>query len=450
MHPHTHTHKNGFRHVYQTIHTSEPTAYIYLYCNVGSAMEPQNLRGASHFIEHMCFKGSHKHPKSIDFIRVFDRTGAYFNAFTTNRFTLYVVKCHRDDLAILLDTLSDGVLNATFSPKEYHKELKVVVEESVKNLDDHQCIIENDINKLVYSGTPFEYPVDCYDYHKKNKDNDISKRELVIDFYKTWYRPQNMILSVASNLSNKQFEDALRGTAFLHGPNALPMPPFPALYTPPSSQMSARYQISGLPSSPKTSYISISFRVCEYNSPDKYVLDLLAELFSGFFSSKLFVALREENGLTYLSDTNTEYYESCGDFTIFAISDVSKLFIYDREHKKGVLPIIVDTLNEILKHGPSNEELHVTKLNMHRSREISNVAENCAEYNGEWVLMHPNNEPPVPFQQEFDTYYATITRDKIRDVARKYFKRENMSVRIFGNGVKQREVENQMNRLVVI
>ena len=433
------THSNGFRHVYQQLDTSEPTTYIYLYCGVGSAMDPPNLRGVSHFIEHMCFKGTHTKPKSTDFIRIFDRAGAYFNAFTVQRFTGYVVKCHHADLEMLLHTLSDGVLNSIFNVAEYKKELKVVVEESVKLLDDYESQAEDHINKMVYAGTPFEHPVDCYEYHQHGSYS----RESVMDFYKKWYQPSNMVLSVCSNIPYKAFQNALKGTYFLQKEGHQLNPDY-TLYTLPTPMSTAQYKIASI-DSPKTSYVSISFRVCANNSPDKHLLDFLAEIFSGHFISKLYVALREDNGLTYYSNTYTEYHEMCGDFTIVAVSDVEKLFTNGRG-KKGVIPIIIDTVNDILRNGPSKDEMDVTKMNIQRSREISQLSDKCAEHNGEYVLLHPNS-PPISYQEFYEVHYKNITAAQIQDVARKWLSLSNMSVCVLGKGVKQSTVEKECNKL---
>jgi hypothetical protein len=92
-------------------------------------------------------------------------------------------------------------------------------------------------------------------------------------------------------------------------------------------------------------YLAISFRTCSQYSDDKYVLDVLANLLGGYFSSKLFMILREENGLTYTNTVTSNNNEFCGDFTITSISDPSTFI--KNGNKKGVLPIVIDILNSI-------------------------------------------------------------------------------------------------------
>jgi len=435
------THKNGFRHVYQQIHSPEPTANIYLYCNVGSAMEPPNLRGVSHFIEHMCFKGTPTNPKPSDFLYIFDSTGAHFNAFTAQRYTAYVIKCHSNDLGRLLHTLSDGVLNSVFNPAEYKKELKVVVEESVKFLDDNQDNAEIQTARMLYAGTPFEHPIDWYEYHT-DPHSELTVRSKVLEFYKKWYIPKNMVLSVAGNLSYKNFMQALRGTHFLRGGASNPSTNCDVLgiTMPPRSGGEPRFHVANI-NVPKTSYISIGFRTCAYNSPDKYVLDFLAELFSGFFNSKMFSTLRDKNGLTYLSKASTGYCEYGGDFKLFAISDIDRLFVNGTRGTPGVIPLMVSLIRGIKESGPSSDEMRLTKIHLQRSREIVQLSEECASYNGAWILLHPEEDVLVPFPNVYKEFIAGITAAQVRDVARRYFIQDNLCVCVLGRGVKRVEVE---------
>ena len=430
---HTYTHTNGFRHVYQRIRTTEPTVYIYLYCNVGSAMEPPNLRGVSHFVEHMCFKGTPSHPKARDFLHIFDSTGCYFNGYTSKRSTLYYIKCHANDLAHLLFALSDGVLNSVFVPGEYKKELKVVTEEMIRAMDNNNLKAKTYSDQMVYAGTPFERPVDSYDYHT-DPDSDLASRKKVIEFYKKWYCPQNMILSVSGNLSYKDFVHTLGQSHFLRGSRIEGNLSLSNLYIRPIPSTGPEYNITSL-DIPKTSYVSISFRTCDYNSTDKYVLDFLSELFSSYFSSKLTSMLRQENGLTYTSQTTTAYYECGGDFTIFAVSDVDKLV-----STPGVIPIIISLLNETKAKGVTTNELRLTKMYLQRSRELGIMTDECAAHNGEWLLMHPNGEDIIPYQNVYDDFFANITSAQIKRVAQKYFVAENMTVCVMGKGVNKASI----------
>jgi predicted Zn-dependent peptidase len=179
----------------------------------------------------------------------------------------------------------------------------------------------------------------------------------------------------------------------------------------------------------------ISFRVCsQYSTHDKYVLELISHLMGGYFSSRLFTVLREENGLTYSSGASVKYTEFMGDFTISAITDPSKFI--KNGNKKGVLPIIIDTLNDIIGGDITSKELLVAKHNLHGKYTLRiNNPDIISMYNCEKTLLFSNKSNDieiVPFSKLYDTYYKDITLKQVNTVIRKYFLHNNMNVCVLG------------------
>jgi len=95
-------------------------------------------------------------------------------------------------------------------------------------------------------------------------------------------------------------------------------------YLPYNLQNDIQYNIKPINES-NVIYLPISFKTCTFDSPDKYHLKLIQKIIGGFFSSRLFMILREENGLTYKSMVNTQNFEIMGDFTITEIKDYKKI-----------------------------------------------------------------------------------------------------------------------------
>ena len=87
----TFTFPNGVRLVHERSLSSKHTSNIQVFCDVGSIHEPENLRGAAHFIEHMCFKGTHSHMKAHNLLVQYNKIGASFNAYTEKRYTTYTL-----------------------------------------------------------------------------------------------------------------------------------------------------------------------------------------------------------------------------------------------------------------------------------------------------------------------------------------------------------------------
>lgn len=429
MGPETHTFPNGFRIVYEKSKSKLPITTVYLFCDLGSLYEKENVRGVSHFIEHMCFKGTHTILQAKDIFKEFDRSGSRFNASTYKQYTCYYLECLSEKLSKYMHILSDILLHSTFVKKEFDKEYRVVVEENVKNKDEKEYILEDEMNRLVYKGCPLENPIDSLSYHK-GRPFDY---ETVVKLYKLFYQPHNMVLSIVSNLSFSTLLSKIRNTYFYTRKNEVSeglSNEKLVLYKPPVMQTDIQYKIEKIANSNAT-YLSIAFRTCSQQSIDKYVLNLLQFILGEFYNSRLFLLLRDENGLTYKTKAVTQYYEVMGDLTLMAITDPQKLMVHQGT-KKGVYPLIIDMLRKLRKTGVTSEELSIAKefiqgrMILRQDNQDTN-----AIYNGEQILFY-HKKQILPYDKIYETYYRDVTLSQMNDVIRRYIKRENMSVCILG------------------
>jgi predicted Zn-dependent peptidase len=428
----THEYKNGFKLVYQKSENRIPITALNAFCDMGPIYEEDHTRGVSHMIEHMCYKGTLKNKHYYSLFTHFDEKEAYIDAYTCKRYTCYTVDCADTYVKSCVMLLSDMMLNSTFVKKEFDKEHRVVIEENIKDKEDNMQVLANNTDKQIYIGTPFEYPVDCVEYH--NSDNLHHKN--VVDVYHQFYVPGNMILSVVSNLSFDFFVKLIQQTPFhrqtsSHDRLLLQRHKMEiirkTLHS--NTQNGIQYNIQKNPAIGVTN-LSISFRTCSQYSDDKYVLDVLANLLGGYFSSKLFIILREENGLTYTNTVTSNNNEFCGDFTITSISDPSRFI--KNGNKKGVLPIVIDILNSILKGGITQSELNIAKHNLHGKHTLNrNDMNKVCIYNGEQILLFPNS-PHTSYEKLYDTYYKSITLKDINRVLGTYFIPNTMNVCILG------------------
>ena len=172
-------------------------SHINAFCHVGSAHEDPKTRGASHFIEHMCFKGTRRFPTSRDIEIKYDNIGAVFNAHTDKQYTCYVVKCGDTDAEMSIHILGNIMLHSVFNAKEFKKELNVVIEESVRDITNYKNTAYDNLDALVFIGSIYENPIDKLKYHKTA---DTLKYNDVVDFYREHYVPENMVLSITTSL----------------------------------------------------------------------------------------------------------------------------------------------------------------------------------------------------------------------------------------------------------
>ena len=434
----TFTFPNGFRLIHESSNHNIPVSTIYAFCELGSIYENDNVRGVSHFIEHMCFKGTRKIPQSKDIFKHYDKIGAYFNAFTEKQFTCYTIKTQDEFVNSCISILSDIMLNSVFNKKEFIKELKVVVEENVKNTDNSQDLVSNMMNKLLYNGSSYENPIDTIEYHYK-KSLNYNK---VVDMYKQFYCPDKIVVSIISNIPFNHIVNAIKQSFFIRKNNYKSngisnaciniidkSNPF-YINNNLVEQTEIQYNMlskKGI----NTTCIMIGFRTCSHDSPDKYILNMLDKILGGTLGSRLFMILREQNGLTYESSSYVEYFENFGSIAIFAKTDHTKIIYNTSKTQKGVLPLMISLLNDLIKNGITQEELQLIKGNLKGTVVVNLDDDAIAEYNGTQLLLYCKTKL-IPYSKIYDTFYNNITVSQINDIIRKYITKERMSVCLVG------------------
>ena len=405
----THTFANGFHVVYQKSNQSNPLTSIYVLCNVGSAYEPVSVRGASHLVEHMCFKGTSavNNPKKL--LLHYNKMGANINAYTEKRYTSYVIKAHDTHTEQCLTTLSDMLLHSTFSKKEFEKERRVVVEETIRLKDDEQDLLQTQMDTVYFKGSSYEYPIDAKEYH----DTRFSYED-ICEWYHWFYHPSNMICSIVTNHSFSDICTLLSKTDFatMKDNGYRRCLPKVALY--PSLQLHA---IKDTPIQYITkkgvaaNTLILGFRTCSRSSKDKYALNVLQSVLNGM-SGRLFTLLRTNHGLTYRSTCDTVYHEHTGFLQIYLQTDPKKL--------QEVVSLVTGLVASLRKDGVTAEEVVVAKEKLKGQLLVSMQSiDTIAEYNGVECALSPHCEF-VPYEKVYDTCIAPITRKCVQDVVERY------------------------------
>jgi len=417
----TYIYPNGFKLIHEKV-TNLSASSINVFCDVGSIYEPSNLRGASHFVEHMCFKGTKRVPNPKDIFLTYDKIGAFLNAYTEKRYTCYTVKCDSDYIENVVVMMSDMMLNSTFNKSEFKKEEHVVIEENVKSEDVPSNLMHDELTEMIYKGSSFEHNVDKLKYHDNKFDYDE-----IVKYYTLFYKPSRMVLSITTSCSFNDIKRFLKITDFVKQPGSTQEIPPEYMITPCiKPQDDIRIKIIDMKGY-RTSHLGISFRV---ESSDKYVINLFTTIMSGPMSSRLFSLLREENGLTYTSSVYTNYHKVYGDITIYAETEKSK--VLQNGKKPGVLPLIISELKHLLKNGVTKKEVEMAKQYRKGALKIaSEDIDNLTGHNGENYLIHPTEEV-VPFKYLYEKHYNNITASDINKMIQKYIRPSLMSAALVG------------------
>jgi predicted Zn-dependent peptidase len=422
-----HKYPNGFRIIYEQPLNKIPVSGVYLFCNVGPVYEYNNMRGASHFIEHMCFKGTKLNPNSVHLMNEFSKIGAYFNAVTTKRYTCYTIKCMDDYLAKSIYNVSDMLINSIFNKEEFNKEHKVVLEELNNLRNDPYSKIDDEIERMLFKGSSYEYPIDDLEYHNKNS----LKYNKIMEFYKAYYHPSNMFLSIVTHVPLENIKQMLKNTFFLKEKTPFAPIIMPVLQL--GIEMYNNIQYNIIQSSKISNVLlSIGFRTCSHNSIEKYYLYLLSVILGSTINGRLMKILREKHGLVYSTRCEVENYEHGGKFTFFTETKFEHFLTNGRN--LGVLPLLINIINDIKKNGVTNEEIKNSKGNI-KGQKLLNLESISLQtkYNGEEYLFIGDSKQIVPYSKIYDKYIKGITKENITYVINKYINKKNMCVCVISN-----------------
>jgi predicted Zn-dependent peptidase len=424
---------NGMRFVYEKSPSDLPLTSIQCFVHVGSANERDGTRGISHLLEHMCFKGTKKIPISKDISLIYDKTGAYINAYTVKQLTCYIIKCQSEFIDTSVKVLSDMMFHSIFDRDEFTKEYNVVIEEAKKFADDNYNTVEEAAEEFIYKDSSYENPIDSLVYHTRHR----IKYEDMIEFYKTYYVPENMVLSIVSSLDYSAVLRAVKHSYFSaaapHAAAGAKVLPTYNLkdYSEPQFLLKKKSDIESL-------IIGIGFRTCNMYSSDKYILNLLKFILVGPSSSYFFNELRNNNGLTYSTSISISNYEHTGHFIIY--TQVTKEKLIKNGSRPGLLPITFDILKKLKTHGITKTDLETAKgfLKGVLSRNLADN-DNLADHNGIRTIFYADRAggggaPAIySYKEKYNRFYRNITQKDINAAFKKYFCAENLSVVILGS-----------------
>ena len=282
---------------------------VSIYVGAGSRYETSPEAGISHFIEHLCFKGTQKRPNSQLVSETIDGVGGVLNAATDREYTVYYAKVARPHLEIAIDVLTDLVQSPLFDAKEMEKERKVVQEELASVADSPGQQADLMLDEMLWPGQPLGW-----DIGGTEESVGALTREMVLDYAHRQYVPNNMVVSVAGNVHEDEVMELLGSSLAAMGAG-LPQSWFPATdgQTEPACRMLSKRT--------EQTHIALGMQALPLGHPDRYAIDLLSVLFGESMSSRLFMELRERLGLCYDVNSYVSHFLDAGSFGLYAAVD---------------------------------------------------------------------------------------------------------------------------------
>jgi predicted Zn-dependent peptidase len=273
---------------------------------VGSRYEDNPLAGASHFIEHMVFKGTARWPTARDIAEAIEGRGGVFNASTGLESTVYWAKLAAEHLPIALDVLSDMLLHATFDPVEVDKERTVIGEEIQYTLDMPDSLSQILASRLQWPDHPLGR-----DVAGTRQSVAGLERAALRSFQARHYLPGETILGISGQVQHREAlslaEAYLGDWAPGPRPTFLPAPPN---HNGPSLEVQSR--------DAQQAHLSLSFSGLAHTHPDRFALGVLNVILGDGMRSRLFQEIRERLGLAYSVDSWVSMLTDCGAIGIYA------------------------------------------------------------------------------------------------------------------------------------
>jgi predicted Zn-dependent peptidase len=384
--------KNGIK-VILSPQTSTRAVSVLVMVKVGSRFESAKNNGASHFVEHLLFKGTKKRPSTLEISQELDSIGADYNAFTSKEKTGYYIKAESSNLNLAVDMLSDMISNSIFDPKEVERERGTILEEINMYEDNPMSKIADFFEEDLYGKSS---ALGRHVIGTKTTIQSMKQKEL-IKYWQKHYHSSNIIISIAGNFIQKKavklledgFGDINKGpqNKAKEKANHNKLPEFSAHY----KETSQAHLILGFPG-------------LDIDHKDRYALGVFANILGGNMSSRLFIQVRERLGLCYFIRASTDLMEKAGSFLIQAGLDLKKI--------DKALRAISNEIRDIKKNGVSQQELTKSKQYIKGKMALSQEDSlDISSFYAEQVMFHSKILTP-------DEVFSKVEKITLKDVSR--------------------------------
>ena len=290
---------------------------------VGARFETPEINGISHVLEHMAFKGT-KTRSAFDISREIEDVGGIVNAYTGKDMTAYYVKVLKQDWRLGLDIISDILQNSVMDADELAREQGVIIQEINMSNDTPDDLIFDLYNQTAYPDQPLGRTI-----LGRPENVRAVTGEKLLDYIHTQYTTDRLIVSVAGDIDVPSFiqacEDAFTQISTAQGTLA----------------EAAHYTGGDIRKTKDNEQVNLilGFEGCSYTDPDYYTAALLASVFGGGMSSRLFQEIREKRGLVYSIYAFNSPEADTGTFGVYAGTG-------EREVAE-LIPVLCDEINRL-------------------------------------------------------------------------------------------------------
>jgi predicted Zn-dependent peptidase len=330
----------GIRLVTETMADVHSVAIAY-WVGTGSRDEPGELAGASHFLEHLLFKGTERRSAAA-IAEALDEVGGDCNAFTTKEYTTFYIRLLSDHLSLGLDILSDIMWAPALRPPEIEAERTVILDEILMHADEPADLASERWQEALFPGHPLG---------RDTLGTASSVRRITRDdiaaFFALHYRPSNMVVSAAGDCTHEEVATALEGR-FAGRPGGVA----PARSAPGPDGVA----LDVVRRATEQAHLVYGARSVSRFDERRWALAVLNQVLGGGLSSRLFQKVREERGLAYSVWSERAAYQDAGSLAVVVGTSP--------DHVGEVLRIVEQELELLATASVTERELAVAKGNL--------------------------------------------------------------------------------------
>jgi predicted Zn-dependent peptidase len=370
-----------------------------IWAGVGSRDEDPDHAGATHYLEHLLFKGTARR-SALDISAEMDAVGGELNAFTAKEYTCYYARVLDADLPLAIDILSDMVTSSLIEPKDVDAERGVILEEIAMNDDDPADTVHEAFAAQLFGDSPLGRPI----LGGTESINSITRAQIA-EHYAARYTPDNLVIAAAGSLDHDQVVDLVRaafGNALTgDGTPGAPRVPGPGTVQP-QTGTGIRLVSRGI----EQANLVLGCPGMSRTDERRFALGVLNAALGGGMSSRLFQEVRENRGLAYSVFSFSSQHFDTGLWGIYAGCLPAKA--------DEVLSICRDEIAKVISGGLTDAELERGKGQL-RGSIVLGLEDPSSRMSrlGKSELVYPRLEPV----EEILAAIEGVTHDDVREVA---------------------------------
>lgn len=386
-----------------------PTVTVLVLVETGSKYETKEINGISHFLEHMCFKGTTTRPNTSDLSEELDALGCAYNAFTLQEFTGYYAKGKLTDTTHLLDIISDLYLNPLLKTDEIEKEKGVIVDE-INMFDDMPMQKVHEVwMELLYGDQPAGWSI----AGSREIVRGMTQKDFIAYRNAHYVAPATTVVIVGNIDANQIFKEVaskFKGIA--------------------NNKKKGKKKTLDIQQAPRvaiqhkeTDQTHLLLGVRSFPDGDKRnpILSVLSGVLGSGMSSRLFRKVRDEMGVGYYVNASNNTFTDHGYLVVSA--GVAN------DRMQEVVRAVLDEFKKLKDELVGEEELVKVKEHLVGMMYLGlESSDQLAEYYGIQEVLRRELRTP----KEREKLIRAVTAKDVRTMARKIFVEKNLNLALVG------------------